>query len=224
MAKNSSNDIISDATKEFSAWELPNMGDTVTEAPPVPTAEELEEIRKAAYEEGMELGKKEGFEFGQREGLEKAKNDIESRLEQFDQIISLLDEPLKQLDEEVESSLVQLTISIVRQLVRREIKTDPTQIVGVVREALSVLPINSRNVRLVLHPDDAELVREVYDLSSSEIGWKIEEDPTFSRGGCRVLSDVSQVDATVESRLASLIAPMLGDERNLEESEGQDNG
>ncbi len=217
----SSNDVISDG-KGYAPWQLPNMGDPEEpEQPAIPTAEELEAIRKAAYEEGMELGKKEGFDFGHREGLELARTEVDERLQRLDEIFSALDEPLKELDEQVESSLVHLVIAIVRQMVRREIKTDPSQIIGVVREVLSVLPANSRHVRVMLHPDDAVLVREVYDLSSSELGWRIEEDPTFSRGGCRVVSDVSQVDATVESRLAALIAPLLGDERQQEPAREQ---
>jgi len=44
---------------------------------------------------------------------------------------------------------------MVRQLIRREVKLDPGQIVGVVREALGILPISARNIRVVLHPEDA---------------------------------------------------------------------
>jgi len=114
-----------------------------------------------------------------------------------------------------------LGLAIVRQLVRREVKTDPGQIVGVVREALGILPVASRNVRVVLNPDDAALVREVYALSEGELSWKIVEDPVVARGGCRVLTETSQVDATLESRLAALIAPLLAAGRSVDPTLGQ---
>ena len=85
---------------------------------------------------------------------------------------------------------------------------------GVVREALAILPVASSNVQLILHPEDAELVREIYSLSETELGWRIIEDPVLARGGCKVVTDTSQIDATLESRLAALISPLLGGERS----------
>jgi flagellar assembly protein FliH len=68
-----------------------------------------------------------------------------------------------------------------------------------------------------LHPDDASLIREVYSMSDQEQGWVINEDPLISRGGCRVVTETSRVDATLESRLANIIAPLLGGERDADD-------
>ncbi len=86
----------------------------------------------------------------------------------------------------LKSELVGLVISMVKQLVRREVRLDPSQIIGVVREALSILPVGSRSIRVILHPEDAKLIREVYDMSDNEQSWKVTEDPVLARGGCRV--------------------------------------
>jgi len=106
--------------------------------------------------------------------------------------------------------------------VRREVKSDPQLIIGVVREALSILPVSSRNVRLMVHPEDAELIREIYALSEIEVGWSLVEDPVINRGGCKVVTDTSQIDATLESRLARLIAPLLAGARAIDEQEGDE--
>ncbi|MBT8143492.1 MAG: flagellar assembly protein FliH, partial [Gammaproteobacteria bacterium] len=42
----------------------------------------------------------------------------------------------------------------------------------------------------------------------------IVEDPVITRGGCRISSASSQVDATVETRLARVINSILGDDRD----------
>lgn len=213
--------------QSISSWVLPEVGqgkrrpqaqvqDVSVEQLKMPTAEEIEAIRQAAREEGLTEGHEEGYALGRREGLEGARKEIDERLHSLDQIIAALDKPLADLDEEVEPSLVSLAIAVARQLVRREIKTDPSQVVGVVREALSALPLNSRNVRIHLHPDDAVLVADAYSQRGSESEWQIEKDPSLARGGCRVLSDISLVDATVESRLTSIIAPLLNEERLVE--------
>lgn len=178
------------------------------------TADQLEQLQKQAYQEGYEQGSKAGFEYGHKEALSEGRSILEQKVQQVDQLLTTLDQPLKQLDEQMQHELIDLVISMVRQLVRREIKTDPAHIVGVVREALAILPVSSRNIRVILHPEDAALIREVYELSENELGWKVVEDPVLARGGCRVVTDTSQVDATLESRLATLIAPLLSAQRD----------
>jgi flagellar assembly protein FliH len=96
------------------------------------------------------------------------------------------------------------------------VRTDPNQIVGVMREAMALLPVNSRNIRVLLHPDDAEIVHELYAVGEGGEGWKVVEDPVVQRGGCRVVTDTSQVDATLESRLHNLIAPLIGGLRSAD--------
>jgi flagellar assembly protein FliH len=43
--------------------------------------------------------------------------------------------------------------------------------------------------------------------------WRIVEDPLITRGGCKVDTEVSHIDATVENRLAAVIATLFGGER-----------
>ena len=185
------------------------------------TAAQLDEIRKAAQQEGYEQGRKEGQAYGHREGLEEGRAEVQKRIVQLDQMLAALDRPFDELDEQLENEVVTLVISMVRQLIRREVKLDPGQIVGVVREALGILPIGVRNIRVVLHPDDAELVREAYTISDHDQKWQIVEDPVVQRGGCRIHTDTSQVDATLDSRLNSLIAPLLAGERVRDSGDGE---
>jgi len=184
---------------------------------PLLTAAQLEDLQKKAHEEGFERGRKEGIEYGHREGLEEGRAQIQERIARFDQILEMLDQPFEQLDDQVENEIVTLVISMVRQLVRREIRMDPQQVIGIVREALAVLPVNSRSIRVLLHPDDAESVRGAYTIGDTDQKWMIVEDPVIQRGGCRVLTETSQVDATLESRLNALIAPLLAGQRGRDE-------
>ena len=193
------------------------------EAAPLPTAAEIEAIQAQAREEGLAEGRREGLEQGRREALEATRKELRERLDRFDRLMGALSEPFEELDEAVEQEILTLVTSMVRQLLRREIRTDPNQIIGVVREALAVLPVSARRVRLVLHPEDAAIVRELYALDDNEPAWQIQEDPVLEPGGCRVLSEDSQVDASLESRLNHLIATLFGagrasDQRSSQES------
>lgn len=183
------------------------------------TARDLEALQKAAYQEGYEQGRQEGQAYGHQEALEEGRKGIAERLAVLDRLMHGLQRPFEKLDDEVEQQLVTLVISMVRQLVRREIKMDPGQIIGVVREALAALPVAARSVRVILHPEDAELVREVYKLGDSDQQWSVVEDPTVQRGGCRVTTDNSTVDATLESRIGALVAPLLAAERDQDDEE-----
>lgn len=209
--------IIRGQTAQVTEWRPPHVqkhGETpLDEAHGLLTAAQLDEIQEAARAEGFEQGRREGQAYGHREGLEEGRAEIKARTDGLDRLLQVLDKPFEQLDQQVENEVVTLVINMVRQLIRREVKLDPGQIVGVVREALQILPVSARNIRVVLHPEDAELVREAYTLGEHDQQWQIVEDPVIQRGGCRIHTDTSQIDATLDSRLNSLIAPLLAGER-----------
>lgn len=176
------------------------------------TASQLEEMQS--------LARREGFAQGQREGREAGLKEFADKSQRLEQLIQLLARPLDQIDEEIEGQLAELAMIVARQLIRRELQIDPGQVVGVVREALAVLPLAAREVRLVLNPEDGAIVREALALQEgrpSQI--QIVEDPVQSRGGCRVLSEASQIDATVESRLNAVIVNVLGGQRSSDSPE-----
>ena len=132
--------------------------------------------------------------------------------------MSALALPFEALDQEVEEKLVALSMAVARHLVRREFRTDREQIVAVVREAVTALPESGRSVQLYLHPEDAALVRELVPVPEGENPWTIFEDPTITRGGCRVTTDISRVDATLEARLNAVIASSMGGDREQDGS------
>lgn len=136
-----------------------------------------------------------------------------ARVAQLDSILQLLGQPLAQLDGEVEKELLHLTLAVGKQLARRELRVDPTQVIGIIRESLSQLPVSAREVRIHLHPEDAATVRERLAEPTKERAWTIVEDPTLSRGGCMVRTENSQIDVRLDTRISAVIANALGEER-----------
>lgn len=190
-------------------WQIPTVNDSgVTDEPlcsaPV-TAQQLEQVQQQAYEEG--------FQQGQRDGAQLAQQQIAQRVAELESLMQTLAQPLEQLDQEVEQQLVSLALTVARQLVRRELRSEPGEILAVIREALAVLPVSARQVRLHLNPEDAELVRATLPQADGEQNWQLVEDPVLSRGGCRVTTENSQIDATLENRLIAVITQTLGGER-----------
>jgi len=210
VAKNLSKVISGDEPNSYQRWTLPEVSTMknsahLSPATMVTTSGQMETIRKQAYQEGFQQGQRDGMAAGVEEHKKKAQS--------LDGIIKTLNVPLADLDEAVIDELVKLTTTIARHLIRRELKADPGEVVGVVREAISSLPIATRNISLYLHPEDVTLVREALSLSGDGQSYKIIDDPALTRGGCRVITDTSQVDASIEKRLATLVTELMGGER-----------
>jgi flagellar assembly protein FliH len=153
-------------------------------------------------------------------GLARAQGEVQSRIallnarvERFDLLLRQLEQPLRMLDAEVEQALLTLALSIGSQLARRALQSEPSQVIGLVRDCLKELPLGTRGVRVHLHPEDAAVVRERLAAQSGEGAWALVEDPTLTRGGCLIESEASRLDARFESRVQALLAAALGDPR-----------
>ncbi len=178
-----------------------------------PTARQVQGLQKDAYDEAFAIGRKEGLENGYQEGMQQAQAKLHSQQLLFQNLMQQLAAPLQQLDDEVENNIVALTIQIARHLVRREMRAVPGEIVAVVREALGVLPVSSLHPRIYLHPEDAEVVRTALSIADDETSWRIEEDLLMTRGDCRVETESSLIDASVDARLSAISAKLLGGDR-----------
>ena len=175
----------------------------------MPTAEELEALHRQAYDEGYQQGMAEGH----AAGLARGDAEIRVAVTGLENIVRQLAEPLEHVDEAVIDAVGDLAVLIARHLVRRELKANPGEIVGVVRETMRHLPIAPRAARIRLHPEDVELVQNAFALRDDTKSWRLEPDPLVTRGGCVVETDSSRIDASVESRLAAIASRMLGGER-----------
>lgn len=210
-------------------WATPNLGEEdepldlpepefLPEEPPAPTltVEEIEAIQKQAYNEGFALGKQEGYQAGFVEGSKKGYDEnvhlIETRTDQLIAILESFTTPFKHLDDSVEKALADLSVKIARQILHREIELDSGQVIAAVKAAINALPIASQNLKLYLNPEDADLVRFNLGLGETQSAWEIVEDPSITRGGCKVDTEISHVDATIENRLNAVLESMFGEE------------
>ena len=73
------------------------------------------------------------------------------------------------------------------------------------------LPSLQQPALLMLHPDDAEIVRAGIGHELDKSGWRIVEDAQLERGGCRVDTASNQIDAQIASRWQRLTASLNAD-------------
>ena len=222
MAKNISKPAPAQESVTVERWVAPNVetmrtmigddGNLLSSTPL--TAEQIQKIQQDAYKESYDQGLAKGY----AEGIKQSQEYIQQQVALMNAVLNQCASPMSELDHEVEDQLTQLSIALTRQLVRREIKSEPGQIVAIVREAMQVLPVSSRDVKVFLHPEDVVLMKEALATSDSPL-WTLMDDPTLMRGDCRIQTDSSSIDATIERRLASVIANMMGGERKRDSSD-----
>lgn len=210
----------------FDRWQAPGVDAPVkTEKELLPerpgaTVQELEQLQQAAYDEGFAegraAGRKQGYAEGQAEGFAAGEEEARALAQRMRQIFDALAEPIRQLDESVEQALTSLALAIAQQIIRRELSLQPGEILAVVREAVALLPLSAHEVSIRLHPEDARFMRET--LSGGEESWKLIEDTSITPGGCHVVSGSTQINATLEQRIALLAQELLGDERQAAEA------
>lgn len=193
-------------------WKLPKVEGPLAAQPrdqsePGAEAPESSEHAARGYEAGMARAQAE---------MQSRLQELDARVRRLDAVLQHLSQPLKALDAEVEQQLLQLALTVGQQLARRELQADPAQVVAIVRQCLEQLPLGAREIRVHLHPQDAACVRERLASATGERAWNLVDDPTLARGGCVVRSEHSQIDARLQSRLSTLVASALGEQRSAE--------
>jgi flagellar assembly protein FliH len=170
----------------------------------LPTAEELEAIRAAArdegYAEGLEAGQAEGHAAGYEEGLALGRAEAAEELEHLRQLATTFGDAVTQADEVISNDVLELALHLARGMVRTAFDVKPDLIIPVVREAIDYLPNLQQPALLMLHPEDALIVRSGIGHELDKNGWRIVEDDSIARGGCRVDTASNQIDAQIGAR------------------------
>lgn len=213
------------AVAGFDVWALPSFDPFVPEPEPEPepeppemeevpldevqplTLEELESIRQEAYNEGFAVGEREGFHSATLKVRQEAEAILAPKVAGLEQMMVNLFEPIAEQDTQIEKSLIDLVQHITKQVIQRELAIDSTQIEHVMREALKLLPLGATNVRLYINPQDFEQVKALRERH--EETWRIVEDVSLLPGGCRVETEHSRIDATVETRVAQVMVKLF---------------
>lgn len=181
-----------------------------------PTAEEIEQIQQQAHEDGLAAGREEGLAAGRRDGYEAGYRDgcgdgrerSLAELAQLQQLMAALDEALARFDQELGEDILGLTISIARQVTRNALNFRPEALLPIIREAIASLPQPNHHAQLILHPDDAALVRPMMENELPHAHCRIVEDGHIERGGCRIKTEASDVDATLQGRWSKVLATL----------------
>lgn len=169
-----------------------------------PTVEELEAIREEArqsgYEEGLAAGRAEGHADGHAAALAAGQQASEEALVHVRALADSFGEALREADQLIAGDVMELALQLAKGMLKNALPVKPELIVPIVREAIEYLPVLQQPALLVLHPDDAAVVRGGIGDELEKGGWRVVEDPSIGRGGCKVDTASNQIDATAAAR------------------------
>ncbi|SNY56086.1 flagellar assembly protein FliH [Arsukibacterium tuosuense] len=194
------------------------------------TADDIEQMRQAAHDEGILQGKEEGFAKGysegreqgqqdgfkqgqaegKRQGLEDGATELDTLRAELSVLLDQLQQPLAKIDNRVEQELLQLCLAMAKAVINVEVTTNPKVILQALQEAVSALPLQSSNLIIKLNPADVASVKRHYnDTELTERGWQLRPEPLVEQGGCLVESISSSVDRSLNQRIQSSLEHFL---------------
>jgi flagellar assembly protein FliH len=156
----------------------------------------INQARDEGYRHGLEVGYAQGHATALRQN------------QHFSQILSGLQGAVAAFDDTVASELIELALGLARQVVRAHIDANRDAILPVVREALNGVIAIAQHPRLMMHPDDADIVKRELAPELSAHNCHIAPDARMARGGVRIEDASLEVDATLPTRWKRTIATL----------------
>jgi flagellar assembly protein FliH len=166
--------------------------------PAVRVADELARARKEAYEQGLAAGR------------EEASTRMDAERAALHRVTEAFQEMMQEFEQGLANDVLSMSLELAKLIVRQAIRVHPQVVLTVVREAVSSLAGMDAETTVHLHPDDAALLKAFSkeDAALASLPWKIVEDARIERGGCRLETASTELDATLETRWRRVIAAL----------------
>lgn len=229
MTRSSDNTLLpKEQLSAYQRWEMTSFGDNrpsvvASKKPtvPMPTAEEVARIKVEAKMTGLKEGKQTGYTEGYAQGLAEGRaqalaegrEQAGQELQALRRLSDSFADAVTAADETIAQDMLQLALDISRAMLKTALKVKPELLIGLIRDAIDHLPDLQQPALLHLHPDDLLLVQEHIGAELSKTGWRLLEDATLERGGCRIDTASNHIDASNASRwqrLATALGSDLG--------------
>lgn len=195
----------------YQRWEMHSFGDerpsvVAKRAPPAeaPAPEDLAALR----EEARLIGFEEGHASGYADGLALGRAAAATELAHLQSVTLAFGQAVAGADQLIANEVLELALHLAKGMLRSALEVRPELLIPVVREAIEYLPVLQQPALLVLHPDDAEVVRAGIGEELDKGGWRVVEDAQVGRGGCKIETGTNQIDAQAALRWQRLTSAL----------------
>lgn len=161
----------------------------------------------------------EAFARGRQEGAAAVETKLDSTLQALTQALEEVNRLRESVSRNSSRDMLRMVLAISEQVIRRSLEVEPEAVLSIIENALQA-SVQADSYRIRVSPQDLELVKQQKPLFLASIsGLKnisIDSDSEITPGGCRVESELGDVDATIESQLEeihnALVGVIAGDE------------
>ena len=161
-------------------------------------AEEAENIKKSAFEEGY------------RSGLQKAEAD----LEKFRKDISTFMNARKDVFEYIAPDILEISVDIAKKIIKKELETDPQFLINTIIDVLKTVSKNEPKIVIRVRPQAVQFIKDTIPNITYEYGVdskiNIVADPSIEDGGCVFQTNNGIVDASVDTQLEIIKKALTG--------------
>jgi flagellar assembly protein FliH len=165
--------------------------------------EEAARLLADAREEGLQLGR------------EAALKEVATAQERLADLTNGVEGAYLSFCNQQVPQLADLAIFAAERLICDQLSLVPERVVGIVKQALDHLA-GSQQIVIRVNPDDLPLLEQCLDLRTDRETGRImlQEDVELERGGCRMISEQGEVDATLSGRVRRLREELTGGARD----------
>lgn len=190
----------------YQRWEMASFGDDRNDRNAAATVPEAE--LAAIREQARQMGHAEGLAQGRAEGLHAGRIESAQEMLHLQQIAETFGSEIARANEVIAGDMLDLGLDLAKAMLKSALEIRPELVLPVVAEAIRYLPSLQQPALLFLHPADAKLAREFIGDELSKAGWRVTEDTTLERGGCRVETPTNQIDGSMQTRWQRIAAAL----------------
>lgn len=176
---------------------------------------EAESQAKALQQQIFESARKDGYDRGYKDGY---KDGLQAGRSQYDDMIAqaqhMIDAAQKEKDKamcEAEGELVELAISIAKEVLEHEISTDRDTIVYLAKKALKRCYYNDGITIRVRDEDYGALIKHLNEFTSAKgenMNITVLKDTSIDEGACLIDTPTGTIDASIDTQMDIIAAKL----------------
>lgn len=160
----------------------------------------VEQGREQGRQEGLALGREEG----RAQGLAEAQAEQQQLVQQLNTLIEGVRTALQQLDSVIPARLVQLSLSVARTMLGKQLNCDHDILLEKIRQMLQREVLFKGELQLLVSQKELDIVQREFGATLASHGWAVRGDEHILPGGCRITSAEGELDATVSTQWQAL--------------------
>lgn len=162
-----------------------------------------EEFEKRLHDE-IQRAKEDGIKEGKEQVLKESEEKIASLQKQYLRSVGILDDEHKKFQEFIKKSELELTeiaIDVSKEVVQKEISKESKEVALSLAKALIKELQDATKIEIKVNGEDFAYLKEAYE---NEESIKISTDDAIAKGGVIILSDVGNLDGSIDVRFKKI--------------------